>query len=405
MADELAGFTVGVTADRRRDELAALLERRGARVVLAPALRIVPLADDTELRDGHPGLPGPAAGHRDGQHRHRHARLAGGGRGLGAGRAAARGARPARTWSPAGPRRAARSGPPACTTSGRRTRRAARRWCDHLRRRGRGRRQVIAVQLHGDRQPEFTAALRGRRGRGDRGAGLPLGAAGRPGAAAPPGRPDRRPAGRRGHVHLRPGGRRRCCARPGTGPTTRAGGAARRRAGRLRRRRSPPRRCVRRGVPVQRAEPGPARRAGPHDRRRAAPPDASRVRVAGHLLTLRGHAAVVDGELRPLAPAPMAVLRALAARPGRVLSRTALLPHAAPGRRRARGGDGRGPAAGRPGRAPRGADRGQARLPAPGGLDRSGPAAPSPVVEAAPCRPVPGPPPHRGRLPQPTGAG
>ena len=38
-----------VTADRRRDELSALLERRGARVVLAPALRIVPVADDTEL--------------------------------------------------------------------------------------------------------------------------------------------------------------------------------------------------------------------------------------------------------------------------------------------------------------------------------------------------------------------
>jgi hypothetical protein len=46
----LAGFTIGVTADRRRDELAALLHRRGARVVLAPALRIVPLADDTDLR-------------------------------------------------------------------------------------------------------------------------------------------------------------------------------------------------------------------------------------------------------------------------------------------------------------------------------------------------------------------
>jgi uroporphyrinogen-III synthase len=47
--------------------------------------------------------------------------------------------------------------------------------------------------------------------------------------------------------------------------------------------------------------------------------------VAGHALTLRGHAAVVDGELRPLAPAPMAVLRALASAPGRVLSRAALL--------------------------------------------------------------------------------
>ncbi|GGS33795.1 uroporphyrinogen-III synthase [Streptomyces nojiriensis] len=45
----LAGFTVGVTAARRADELIALLRRRGAAVLHAPALRIVPLADDSEL--------------------------------------------------------------------------------------------------------------------------------------------------------------------------------------------------------------------------------------------------------------------------------------------------------------------------------------------------------------------
>lgn len=45
----LAGFTVGVTAARRADELGALLTRRGATVLHAPALRIVPLADDSEL--------------------------------------------------------------------------------------------------------------------------------------------------------------------------------------------------------------------------------------------------------------------------------------------------------------------------------------------------------------------
>ncbi|MBA2949480.1 uroporphyrinogen-III synthase [Streptomyces himalayensis] len=45
----LAGFTVAVTAARRADELGALLQRRGASVVHAPALRIVPLADDSEL--------------------------------------------------------------------------------------------------------------------------------------------------------------------------------------------------------------------------------------------------------------------------------------------------------------------------------------------------------------------
>lgn len=45
----LAGYTVAVTAARRREELGALLDRRGARVVYAPAIRIVPLADDAEL--------------------------------------------------------------------------------------------------------------------------------------------------------------------------------------------------------------------------------------------------------------------------------------------------------------------------------------------------------------------
>jgi uroporphyrinogen-III synthase len=45
----LAGFTVAVTAARRREEITALLQRRGARVVEAPAIRIVPTGDDDEL--------------------------------------------------------------------------------------------------------------------------------------------------------------------------------------------------------------------------------------------------------------------------------------------------------------------------------------------------------------------
>ena len=45
----LAGFTVAVTAARRREELTSLLERRGARVVEAPAIRIIPTGDDQEL--------------------------------------------------------------------------------------------------------------------------------------------------------------------------------------------------------------------------------------------------------------------------------------------------------------------------------------------------------------------
>ncbi|MCT2591289.1 uroporphyrinogen-III synthase [Streptomyces sp. N2-109] len=45
----LEGFTVGVTAARRAEELGNLLERRGAEILHAPALRIVPLSDDAEL--------------------------------------------------------------------------------------------------------------------------------------------------------------------------------------------------------------------------------------------------------------------------------------------------------------------------------------------------------------------
>lgn len=45
----LAGFTVGITAARRADELGTLLTRRGANIVMAPAIRIIPLADDNEL--------------------------------------------------------------------------------------------------------------------------------------------------------------------------------------------------------------------------------------------------------------------------------------------------------------------------------------------------------------------
>ncbi|PBC35824.1 uroporphyrinogen-III synthase [Rhodococcus sp. ACPA4] len=45
----LAGFTVGITASRRAEEFASLLTRRGADVMFAPAIRIIPLADDREL--------------------------------------------------------------------------------------------------------------------------------------------------------------------------------------------------------------------------------------------------------------------------------------------------------------------------------------------------------------------
>jgi uroporphyrinogen-III synthase len=57
----------------------------------------------------------------------------------------------------------------------------------------------------------------------------------------------------------------------------------------------------------------------------ALPARAPRLQIGPRIVELRGQAALVDGELRPVPPAPMAVLRALAARPGRVVSRPALL--------------------------------------------------------------------------------
>ncbi|GAB3798464.1 winged helix-turn-helix domain-containing protein [Micromonospora zhanjiangensis] len=61
------------------------------------------------------------------------------------------------------------------------------------------------------------------------------------------------------------------------------------------------------------------------------PPRVVHLSARGHRLSLRGHAALVDGDLRPLAPAPMAVLRSLARTPGRVLSRATLLRALPPG--------------------------------------------------------------------------
>ncbi len=49
------------------------------------------------------------------------------------------------------------------------------------------------------------------------------------------------------------------------------------------------------------------------------------VRVAGHLLEIRGNCVLVDGTVKAMSPAAMATIRALALRPGAVVSRTDLL--------------------------------------------------------------------------------
>jgi uroporphyrinogen-III synthase len=54
------------------------------------------------------------------------------------------------------------------------------------------------------------------------------------------------------------------------------------------------------------------------------PRRAARFSVAGTQLEVRGHAVLIDGRLHTLAPASMAILAALAAQPGAVISRSQL---------------------------------------------------------------------------------
>ena len=120
--EPLAGYTVGITAARRREEFAAALERRGAKVVSGPAIRIVPLADDSQLRaatqrclDAPLDVVIATTGHRV-------PRLDGSRRRLGPGGEADRGRRPVHRAGPRARRHAARSAPPACAKPGHRSR-------------------------------------------------------------------------------------------------------------------------------------------------------------------------------------------------------------------------------------------------------------------------------------------
>ncbi|MEU1885160.1 uroporphyrinogen-III synthase [Micromonospora sp. WMMD987] len=320
MRDELAGFTIGVTADRRRDELAALLERRGARVVLAPALRIVPLADDTDLRDAT----------RACLDRPPDVLMANTGIGMRGWLEAAEG------WGLAEPLKNVLSRA-YVVARGPKARGAIRaaglhdQWSpasesceevvEHLCRRGVAG-QVIAMQLHGDRQPKCTEALEAA---GATVIEVPVYRWAPPTDPAPLHRLIDLVAGRlvdavtftsapAAEALLRAAGDRTetvLAALRGDVLVSCVGAVT-----------AEP--LVRRGVPVSapsRARLGALVRTIVDE----LPRRTLTVKAAGHLLTLRGHAAVIDGELRPLAPAPMAVLRALAARPGRVLSRTELL--------------------------------------------------------------------------------
>ncbi|TDC63286.1 uroporphyrinogen-III synthase [Actinomadura sp. GC306] len=320
--EPLAGFAVGVTAARRHEELATLLERRGARVVLAPAIRLVPLADDAELLDATRAcLEGPldhvvvttgigfrawleAAdgwGLRDAVA----ARLAGTGitaRGPKA-RGAIRSAGLRESWSPESEE---------CAEVIR-----------HLLREDLAGARV-AVQLYGDREPELTSALRAagaevieipvyrwsrtedttplRRLVGQAVAGTvdavtftsAAAVAATLAVAAEDGLEEPLLDAMRSQVVA-------ACVGPVTGRV-----------------------LTGRGVPTvqpERARLGALVRTlvAELPRRRS-----RRLSVRGFSLELRGHAVVLDGQLRPIAPAPMAILRALARRPGHVVSRAEL---------------------------------------------------------------------------------
>ncbi|MBY4226056.1 uroporphyrinogen-III synthase [Rhodococcoides fascians] len=56
MSEPLAGKTVALTAERRADELATMLERRGANIVHAAAIHVLPLIDDSELKSATEGI-------------------------------------------------------------------------------------------------------------------------------------------------------------------------------------------------------------------------------------------------------------------------------------------------------------------------------------------------------------
>jgi uroporphyrinogen-III synthase len=318
----LAGFTVGVTAARRADELAALLSRRGASVVHAPAIRIVPLPDDVELHSATESLlDGPvdfavvttAIGFRGWIE-------AAEGWGLGSAlldvlagasiftrgpkaKGAVRAVGLVETWSPDSESNS--------------------EMLDHLIRSGvEGRR--VAVQLHGEPLPHFVETL--ERAGADvvqipvyrwtepadvgplerlldsvlAGSVDALTFTSAPAAAsvlataARLGRTDALLDVLRNQVLVA------CVGSITAGPFVAA------------------------GVPVLQPERS---RIGALARLVAVelPTRAQRLKVGTCRLELRGQAVVVDGVLRGVPPAPMAVLRALSATPGRVLSRPALI--------------------------------------------------------------------------------
>jgi len=320
----LSGFTVGVTSGRRHDELVTLLERRGARVISAPAVRIKALDDHAELLAATRGcLASPpdivvvttgvgfrswlAAADGWGLGERLRSIVSGaevqarGPKAIGAVRAA--GLR--ETWSPVSE--------------------ALREVLDHLRARDvRGVR--VAVQLHGDPELELVDGLRAA---GADVVPVPVY------RWAPP--EDLTPLARLVElIAARNVDAVAFTSAPAVQALLGAADDAGRREAVL---------AAFRGdvVPacVGHVTAEPLERLGVRTLRPDRPRLGALVRViaedvpgrrpealcvAGHRLELRGHAVMLGDRLVDLPPAPMAVLRALAEQPGRVLSRAQLLP-------------------------------------------------------------------------------
>ncbi|MGW8380055.1 uroporphyrinogen-III synthase [Streptomyces sp. ODS28] len=321
-ARPLEGFTVGVTAARRAEELGTLLQRRGAEVQHAPALRIVPLADDGELLDATKELirhapdvviATTAIGFRGWVE-------AAEGWGLGAGllerlgetellargpkvRGAIRAAGLTERWSPASESMA--------------------EVLERLLEEGvQGRR--IVIQLHGEPLPGFVESLRAG---GAEVVGVPVyrwmppedigpvdrlidavlarGVDALTFTSAPAASSLLRRAEERGVrdelLEALRGDVLAACVGPVTALPLE-------------------------GLEVPTVQPERFR-LGPLVQLLCTelPGRARPLPVAGHRLEIRGHAVLLDGELRPVPPAGMALLRALARRPGWVVSRAELL--------------------------------------------------------------------------------
>ena len=318
----LAGYTVGVTAARRAEELGGMLERRGARVVYGPAIRIVPVADDRQLLAGTMALieqpPDIAIATTGIGFRGWMEAADGWGLGesllatLGSAELIARGPK-ARgairacglddAWSPASE--------------------SSAEVLEHLLERGvEGRR--IAVQLHGEPLPDVVEGLAVA---GADVVTLPVYRWEPPASLAPLDRlTDAVLAGEIDVLTF-------------TSAPAAAGALARARERGLHDKLLDVLRGQVMVVCVGPVTAGPLEDMGiaTHQPVRsrlgamvraleAEAPGLSRpLPVAGHSLELRGHAVVLDGELKPVPPAAMAVLRRLAHPPGRVVTRAQLL--------------------------------------------------------------------------------